>query len=63
MRIPTRHQYGSARRTLGVLGEGLGEAAARRRKGIDVGRSNHVVAITTHTVGAQLIGEDEDDVG
>lgn len=34
-----------------------------RRQGVDVWCADDVVAVTTDTAGAQLIGEDEDDVG
>ena len=63
MRISTRHQHGSTWRALRVLRKGLRETRSRGGKGVDVRCADDVVAVATDTIGAQLIGEDEDDVG
>jgi hypothetical protein len=47
---------------LRVLGECLGEAYPRSGKGIDVGRTDDVIAVTADTVGPQLIGQYQHDI-
>ena len=60
---PPRHQRGPAGRADGRTDETVLEPGAAGRQTIDLGSSDHPVAVTPGHPGGQIIGDDEQDVG
>ena len=62
-RNPPRHQRGPAGRADGGADETILEPGATSRQPIDVGSSDHPIAVTPGHPGGQVVGNDEQDVG
>ena len=60
--ILTREYAGARRRADRASRIGVGEAYALARQGVDVGRLDLLLAVTTEMAVAQIVGHDEDNI-
>ena len=57
------HEAAARRRADGAAGVGLGEAHALGRQAVEVGRLDALLAVAAEVAVAEVVGQDEDDVG